>query len=75
MSFVILIVLKEYDIIFDFVVGYSLGEYSVFVVVGVLIFEDVVYVVRKCGEYMEEVVLGGEGVMVVILGVDLYMLK
>lgn len=42
-------VFKEKGIEFDYMVGYSLGEYSVFVVVGVLIFVDVVSIVWVCG--------------------------
>lgn len=74
-SIVVLEKFKELGIIFDFIVGYSFGEYFVLVVFGVLFFKDVVYIVRKCGEFMNEVVLVGEGVMVVIFGMDVEVLK
>lgn len=74
-SIVVLEKFKEFGIILDFIVGYSFGEYLVFVVVGVMIFKDVVYMVRKWGEFMNEVVFVGEGVMVVILGMDVEFLK
>lgn len=59
----------------DYVVGYSFGEYSVFVVGGFLEVSDVIYFVCKCGELMEVVVLNGVGVMVVVFGVDWEILK
>lgn len=50
--------------------GYSLGEYIVLVVVGVLSLYDGVYLVCLCGQLMQEVVLVGVGVMVVVFGVE-----
>lgn len=52
------------------VVGYSFGEYMVFVVVGVFVFKDVVLFVCFCVQVMQMVVLVGQGGMVVILGFD-----
>lgn len=46
-SLVLLVLLKNLN--FDFIMGYSLGEYLSLVVVDVLLFEDVVKIVRKCG--------------------------
>lgn len=51
-------------------VGYSLGEYIVLVVVGVLLLCDGVYLVCLCGQFMQDVVFIGVGVMVVVFGVE-----
>lgn len=58
-----------------FVVGYSLGEYFVLCVVGVLSFVDMVWLLWLCGQVMQEVVLVGVGVMVVIFGLDFVVVE
>jgi len=55
----------------DWVAGHSLGEYSALVAAGVLELSDAVVVVRWRGQYMQEVVLAGEGAMAAILGLEL----
>lgn len=59
--------IREVEVKFDFVVGYSLGEYNVLIVVGVFDFEIGLKFVRKRGELMSMVSNGG---MVVIMGLN-----
>ena len=63
-------ILKEKGFTPDIVGGHSLGEYSALVAAGVLDFKDVVYVVHKRGEYMQEAVPLGEGAMAAILALS-----
>ena len=51
--------------------GHSLGEYSALVVARALTFADAVRVVRRRGEFMQEVVPVGVGAMAAILGLPL----
>jgi [acyl-carrier-protein] S-malonyltransferase len=53
------------------VAGHSLGEYSALVVAGALRFDEVVRLVRRRGEFMQEAVPVGTGAMAALLGVDL----
>ncbi|MEO4053558.1 ACP S-malonyltransferase [Solibacillus sp. CAU 1738] len=50
--------------------GHSLGEYSAFVVSGVMTFDDAVATVHKRGLYMDEAVPAGQGAMAAILGME-----
>ncbi len=50
--------------------GHSLGEYSAFVVSGVMAFDDAVATVHKRGLYMDEAVPAGQGAMAAILGLE-----
>lgn len=62
--------LEEQGIKPDFVAGHSLGEYSALVAGGSLQFADALYLVRKRGEFMQEAVPPGRGVMAAIMGVE-----
>jgi [acyl-carrier-protein] S-malonyltransferase len=60
--------LKEKGIVPDIVAGLSLGEYSALVAAGALNFSDAVVLVRKRGEYIQDVVPLGQGAMAAIIG-------
>jgi [acyl-carrier-protein] S-malonyltransferase len=62
--------LEEQGIKPDFVAGHSLGEYSALVAGGSLQFADALYLVRKRGEFMQEAVPPGRGVMAAIMGME-----
>lgn len=55
--------------------GLSLGEYSALVAAGAINFEDVVYLVRRRGELMEEQALIRPGKMLSVIGLDLVAIK
>ena len=50
--------------------GHSLGEYSAITSAGVIGFKDAITVTEKRGQYMQEAVPEGEGLMAAILGLD-----
>jgi [acyl-carrier-protein] S-malonyltransferase len=50
--------------------GHSLGEYSALVVAGALQLRDVVRVVRKRGEFMQQAVPVGTGAMAAVMGLS-----
>jgi len=52
------------------VAGHSLGEYSALVAAGVLTFSDAVRLTEKRGEFMQEAVPSGKGLMAAILGLE-----
>jgi len=52
----------------SFAAGHSLGEYSAHVAAGTLSFADALRTVRHRGQYMQQAVPVGEGVMVAVLG-------
>jgi len=52
------------------VAGHSLGEYSAIVVAGVLSFSDAVKLTEKRGEFMQDAVPQGQGLMAAILGLE-----
>src|ERR1700679_434960 len=60
-------VLDEYHVHPDFVAGHSLGEYSALVAAQSLAFADAVRLVRKRGQYMQELVPVGVGAMAALL--------
>ena len=64
------LLLKESGIYPDFVGGHSLGEYSALVASGVLDFRDAVMLVHKRGQFMEEAVSQGKGIMAAVLGME-----
>jgi len=68
-------VIREAGLSPGIVAGHSLGEYSALVVAGALAFRDAVAVVRRRGEFMQEAVPVGTGVMAAILGVDLPLVE
>lgn len=53
-----------------FVAGHSLGEYTALVAAEVLSFEDTVRLTEKRGQFMQEAVPEGKGLMAVILGLE-----
>jgi [acyl-carrier-protein] S-malonyltransferase len=53
------------------VAGHSLGEYSALVSAGAMDFNDAVKVVRERGKMMQQAVPAGEGVMAVVLGLEM----
>ena len=61
---------QETDISPSFVAGHSLGEYSAIVSSGAIEFKDVVYTVRKRGEYMQCAVPAGMGSMAAVIGLS-----
>jgi len=52
------------------VAGHSLGEYSALVAAGVLSFGDAVKLTEKRGQFMQEAVLEGRGLMAAVLGLE-----
>lgn len=52
------------------VAGHSLGEYSAVVLAETMSFRDAVKITEKRGEFMQEAVLEGKGLMVAILGLE-----
>src|SRR3989442_508497 len=64
-------VLAEKGIRPDFVAGHSLGEYSALVAAGALTLAEAVALVRRRGQYMQEAVPVGVGVMAALFGLDL----
>ncbi len=70
MSMAILKLLKKENIIADISMGLSLGEYSALIYSGCLDFEDGIKLVKKRGEYMQDLVPDGEWAMSAIIGLD-----
>lgn len=68
-------VLREKGIQPDVVAGHSLGEYTALAVAGAFSFEDVLLLVRRRGQLMQEAVPLGTGGMVAILGLDVEKLN
>lgn len=67
-SIAILKVLLSKGIIPSVVAGHSLGEYSALVAAGVLSFKDAVKITEKRGQFMQEAVPAGRGLMAAIMG-------
>jgi [acyl-carrier-protein] S-malonyltransferase len=53
-----------------YVAGHSLGEYTAIAASGVISFKDVVKLTEKRGQFMQEAVPEGKGLMAAILGLD-----
>jgi [acyl-carrier-protein] S-malonyltransferase len=51
-----------------YMAGHSLGEYSAITASGVIAFKDAVKIVEKRGQYMQEAVSEGHGLMAAIIG-------
>ncbi|HUZ47180.1 MAG TPA: ACP S-malonyltransferase [Terriglobia bacterium] len=64
-------VLEENGVRPDYVAGHSLGEYSALVIAGTIGLGDALRLVRKRGQYMQEVVPVGQGAMAAILDLEL----
>ena len=54
----------------SYVAGHSLGEYSALAASGVISFKDAVRLTEKRGEFMQEAVPEGRGLMAAILGLE-----
>jgi [acyl-carrier-protein] S-malonyltransferase len=63
-------VLVSKGIVPSVVAGHSLGEYSALVVAGVISFTDAVRLTEKRGQFMQEAVPEGRGLMAAILGLE-----
>ena len=59
----------------SYAAGLSLGEYSALVASGAIKFEDVVYLVRRRGEFMEEEARKKPGKMLSVIGLDYAQVK
>lgn len=70
MSLAILEILKKERIRSDIVAGLSLGEYSALIYSGAITFDDGVKIVKKRGQYMQELVPEGEWAMAAIIGLE-----
>ena len=53
-----------------YVAGHSLGEYSAITASGIISFKDAVKVTEKRGQFMQDAVPEGNGLMAVVLGLD-----
>jgi len=69
-SFAAFKVLTSKGIIPSCVAGHSLGEYTAVVASGVISFKDAVKITEKRGQYMQEAVPEGKGLMAAILGLE-----
>lgn len=63
-------VLEGKGIIPDFVAGHSLGEYAAVVAAGGIPFKEAVSIIKKRGQFMQEAVPEGRGMMAAILGLE-----
>ena len=70
MSLAILAILKQNGIQAEVSSGLSLGEYTALINSGVLSFEDGIRLVKKRGEYMQNLVPEGEWLMAAVLGME-----
>ena len=78
-SYSIFKILKE-EYGFDFksyecFAGHSLGEYSALVCAEALNFDDAIYLLHERGKAMQNAVPVGEGMMIAVLGIDLFQLN
>jgi [acyl-carrier-protein] S-malonyltransferase len=69
-SIAILNLLKEKSVNPDVVAGLSLGEYTALYAAGVLDFEEVLLLLQKRGQLMDEAVPQGIGTMAAIIGLE-----
>lgn len=60
---------KEFNVVPDYLLGHSLGEYSALCSSGVLKFEDALLIVRKRGLLMQDAVKNGLGVMTAVANI------
>lgn len=67
--------LEEKGVRPDVVAGLSLGEYSALVAANALSFDEIIPLIRKRGEFMQEAVPVGIGAMVAIIGLELNKIK
>lgn len=70
MSLAILNVLKDKNINAEDSAGLSLGEYASLIYSGALSFEDGISIVKKRGEYMQNLLPEGDWKMAAVLGLD-----
>jgi [acyl-carrier-protein] S-malonyltransferase len=69
-SIAVRMVLTLRGVVPDVVAGHSLGEYSALVAAGVISLGEAVKLTEKRGEFMQEAVKEGEGLMAAIIGLD-----
>lgn len=69
-SLAILEILKENNIKADVTAGLSLGEYSALINSGILSFDEGVKLVKKRGEYMQNLLPSGDWQMAAIMGMN-----
>ncbi|WHY56135.1 ACP S-malonyltransferase [Peribacillus simplex] len=60
---------KEFNVVPDYLLGHSLGEYSALCSGGVLKFEDALLIVRKRGLLMQDAVKNGLGIMTAVANI------
>lgn len=70
MSIAILEVLKKHEIQAQYTAGLSLGEYSALYCGNAIDFENVIKIVKKRGEFMQNLVPEGQWAMAAILGLE-----
>ena len=70
MSIAILEILKKYGITPEYTAGLSLGEYSALYCGGAIDFENVIKIVKKRGELMQNLVPNEEWAMAAVLGLE-----
>lgn len=70
MSIAILEVLKKHEITPEYTAGLSLGEYSALYCGGAIDFENVIKIVKKRGELMQNLVPNEEWAMAAVLGLE-----
>jgi [acyl-carrier-protein] S-malonyltransferase len=69
-SIAIMEIIKNKGIKADYAAGLSLGEYSALVYSGVLNFQDALMTVEKRGQFMQEAVPEGVGLMAALIGIE-----
>mgnify|MGYP003528162079 FL=1 len=70
MSLGILEILKKHNVDADISAGLSLGEYAALVHSGVISLEDGLKIIRKRGEYMQNLVPEGKWAMAAVIGLE-----
>jgi [acyl-carrier-protein] S-malonyltransferase len=66
---------SEVGIEADYLAGHSVGEYAALVVAGSLSFAEALKLVQLRGKFMQESVAEGEGAMLAVSGVPVYLLE
>ncbi len=61
---------EQYSIVPNLVAGHSCGEYSAIFAAGGMSFPDVLYLLKKRSQFMEESAVGCNGGMIAIIGIE-----